>query len=69
MELHGIPELGQEEGLADSFNLWSLFRENPDFSWEEKNLRDVILEFDYTQAQFSVRVAEWEKGDQLLFEI
>lgn len=69
MELHGIPELGQEEGLAESFNLWSLFRENPDFSWEEKNLRDVILEFDYTQAQFSVRVAEWEKGDQLLFEI
>lgn len=69
MELYGIPELGQEAGLAGSFNLWSLFRQNPDFSWEEKNLRDVILEFDYTQAQFSVRVADWEKGDHLLFEI
>ncbi len=69
LELYGIPELGQEEGLADSFNLWTLFRENPDFSWEEKNLRDIYLEFDYTQAQFRISVADWEKGDQLLFEI
>lgn len=69
LHLYGIPELGQEEGLADSFNLWSLFRQDPDFSWEQKNLRDVILEFEYTQAQFSVRVADWEKGDLLLFDL
>ena len=69
MELYGIPELGQEEGLADSFNLWKLFREQTDFSWEDKNLADVYLEFDYTEAHFRISVAEWEKGDNLVFEI
>ena len=69
MELYGIPELGQEEGLADAFNLWKLIREQTDFSWEDKNLADVYLEFDYTEARFRISVAEWEKGDNLVFEI
>ncbi len=69
MELYGIPELGQEEGLADSFNLWTLFREQADFSWEAKNLADVFIEFDYTEAKFRISVADWEKGDNLVFEI
>jgi len=69
MELYGIPELGQEEGLADAFNLWTLFREQTDFSWEAKNLADINLEFDYTEAKFRISVAEWEKGDNLVFEI
>ena len=69
LELYGIPELGQEEGLADSFNLWNLFQEQPEFSWEAKNLADVTLEFDYVQAAFSITVAEWEEGDNLVFEI
>jgi len=69
MELYGIPELGQEEGLADSYNLWNIFREQKDFSWEAKNLADVNLEFDYTEAKFRISVAEWEKGDNLVFEL
>ena len=69
MELYGIPELGQEEGLADAFNLWDLFREQTDFSWEAKNLADVTLEFDYTDARFLISVAEWEKGGILSYEI
>ncbi|MBO4624381.1 MAG: hypothetical protein J5646_02660 [Bacteroidales bacterium] len=69
MELYGIPELGQAEGLVDAFNLWNLLREKTDFSWEDKNLADVYLEFDYTEAKFQISVAEWEKGDNLIFEI
>jgi len=69
MELYGIPELGQDEGLADSYNLWNIFREQKDFSWEAKNLADVSLEFDYTEAKFRISVAEWEKGDNLVFEL
>jgi len=69
LELFGIPELGQEEGLVDSFNLWTLFRQQEDFSWEAKNLPDVYLEFDYTQVQLRITVSTWEKGDQLLFDV
>jgi hypothetical protein len=69
IELYGIPELGQEEGLADSINLWNLLREQKDFSWEAKNLADVNLEIDYTDAKFRISVAEWEKGDNLVFEL
>ena len=69
LELFGIPELGQEEGLVDSFNLWTLFRQQEDFSWEAKNLPDVYLEFDYTQVQLRITVSPWEKGDQLLFDV
>lgn len=69
MELYGIPERGQEEGVAASFNLWDLFQEQEGFSWEAKNLADVTLTFDYTEARFSITVAEWEKGDNLVFEL
>ena len=69
LELYGIPELGQEEGLVESFNLWTLFRQQEDFSWEAKNLPDVYLEFDYTQVQFHITVAAWEKGDHLQFDV
>lgn len=69
LELYGIPGLAQEEGLADSINLWDLFQEQTGFSWEAKNLADVNLEFDYVRATFSITVAEWEKGDNLEFEI
>lgn len=69
LQLYGIPELGEEEGLAGSFNLWGLFREQPGFSWEAKNLADVSLEFDYTEAKFTISVAEWEKGDNLVYEM
>ena len=69
LELYGIPELGQEEGLVESFNLWTLFRQQEDFSWEAKNLPDVYLEFDYTQVQFRITVANWEKGGHLQFDV
>lgn len=69
LELYGIPGLAQEEGLADSINLWDLFQEQTGFSWEAKNLADVNLEFDYVRATFIITVAEWEKGDNLEFEI
>ena len=69
LELYGLPGLAEEEGLTDSFNLWELFQEQADFSWEAKNLADVNLEFDYVRATFSITVAEWEKGDNLVFEI
>jgi hypothetical protein len=69
LELYGIPELGQEEGLVDSFNLWTLFREQEDFSWEAKNLSDIYLEFDYTQVKFHITVDAWKKGDHLLFDV
>ena len=69
LELYGIPELGQEEGLAEAFDLWSLFQEQSDFSWDAKNLADVNLEFDYKECKFLISVAEWEKGDNLEFEI
>lgn len=69
MELYGIPELGQEEGLADAFNLWELLRGRPDFSWEAKNLPDVHLEFDYTQAKFQITMAEWENGAPLQYDL
>ena len=69
MELYGIPELGQEEGLIDSFNLWTLFRQQEDFSWEAKNLSDIYLEFDYTQVKFRITVDAWEKGGHLLFDV
>ena len=69
LELYGIPELGQDEGLADSFNLWELFQEQKDFSWEAANLADVNLEFVYTDTAFRISVAEWEEGDALEFEI
>ena len=69
MELYGIPELGQEEGLTDSFNLWTLFRQQENFSWEAKNLSDIYLEFDYTQVKFHITVDAWEKGGHLLFDV
>ena len=69
MELYGIPERGQQEGLAESFNLWDLFQEQAGFSWDAKNLADVNLEFDYKEWKFLISVAEWEKGDNLEFEI
>ena len=55
--------------MAASFNLWDLFQEQEGFSWEAKNLADVTLTFDYTEARFSITVAEWEKGDNLVFEL
>lgn len=69
LELYGIPELGQDEGLVDSINLWTLFKMQEDFSWEAKNLADVYLEFDYTQVKFSITVKDWQQGEHLLFEI
>ena len=69
LELYGIPELGQEEGLAETFNLWSLFQEQSNFSWNAKNLADVNLEFNYKECKFVITVAEWEEGDNLEFEI
>lgn len=69
LELYGIPELGQEEGLVETFNLWTLFRQQEGFSWEAKNLPDVNLEFEYTQAGFCITVAPWEKGEHLQFDV
>ena len=60
--------LGQE-GLVDSFSLWALFQGLGHVNWEAKNLPDIELEVDYTEARFTLTVMDWEAEKQLTYQM
>ena len=69
MELWAKPGLYQQEGLVDSFSLWALFQGLGHVNWEAKNLPDIELEVDYTEARFTLTVMDWEAEKQLTYQM
>lgn len=42
-----------------------LIRSSGAFSWEDEDLKDLLFEFDYANAQLTLEVLDWEKGQSI----
>lgn len=60
LDLMGKEGLFENSGKVVSFDLWHLFNEQENFSWEQKNLPDVYLEIDYLEFSFNIVVVPWQ---------
>ncbi len=62
-DIYGKEGLHETTDLVASFDLWSLFRENEDFSWDAKNLLDMEVEIHYVASEFTISVRPWSGED------
>ena len=69
MELWAKPGIYEREGLVDSFSLSALFQQLGNVNWEAKNLPDIYLEIDYIESVYNITVMDWEKQEELSFDI
>ena len=50
---------GKSSSLAADFLLWTILKIRKDFSWSAKNLPDLLVEIDMTEASFKLHVVDW----------
>ena len=48
---------------TDSIPIGEMLKEN-EYSWEAHNLKDVFIKIDRTNAGISVKINDWNKGEE-----
>ena len=69
MDLYASRTNRTQEGLVESIPLQYYISRIRDFSWEDRNLKDIRIRFDLARSTVAATVGDWEDGYLIDFRI